>query len=91
MTIKKCESKMSYQDHKYKQFLLTYLLQNFYLFFQVQQQYHLDNFDVEVKLFKKVIPHDYKKMMNLISSFEQQGLSKEQAKVEAFNTFKKGV
>ena len=51
----------------------------------------LDNFDVEVKLFKKVIPHDYKKMMNLISSFEQQGLSKEQAKVEAFNTFKKGV
>ena len=51
----------------------------------------LDNFDVEVKLFKKVIPHDYKKMMNLISSFEQQGLSKEQAKVEAFNAFKKGV
>ena len=51
----------------------------------------LDNFDVEVKLFKKVIPYDYKKMMNLISSFEQQGLSKEQAKVEAFNAFKKGV
>ena len=51
----------------------------------------LGHFEEYLPKFKKIIPYDYKKMMNLISSFEQQGLSKEQAKVEAFNAFKKGV
>ena len=49
----------------------------------------LDDFGNEVAHFKKVVPHDYKRMMSLISSFEQQGLTNEQAKVEAFNAFKK--
>ncbi len=51
----------------------------------------LDDFDNEIIHFKKVVPHDYKHMMSLISSFEQQGLTNEQAKVEAFNAFKKGM
>lgn len=51
----------------------------------------LDHFGQEVAHFKKVVPHDYKRMMSLISSFEQQGLSNDQAKVEAFNIFKKGM
>lgn len=51
----------------------------------------LDDFGNEVAHFKKVVPHDYKRMMSLISSFEQQGLTNEQAKVEAFNAFKKGM
>ena len=51
----------------------------------------LDNYGEEVAHFKKVVPHDYKRMMSLISSFEQQGLSNEQAKVEAFKAFKKGI
>ena len=49
------------------------------------------DFGNEVAHFKKVVPHDYKRMMSLISSFEQQGLTNEQAKVEAFNAFKKGM
>ena len=49
----------------------------------------LDDFGNEVAHFKKVVPHDYKRMMSLISSFEQQGFTNEQAKVEAFNAFKK--
>ena len=51
----------------------------------------LDDLGNEVAHFKKVVPHDYKRMMSLISSFEQQGLTNEQAKVEAFNAFKKGM
>lgn len=51
----------------------------------------LDHYGNEVSHFKKVVPHDYSKMMSLISTFEQQGLSNDQAKVEAFNTFKKGI
>lgn len=51
----------------------------------------LADYGNEVAHFKKVVPHDYKKMMSLISSFEQQGLTNEQAKVEAFNAFKKGI
>ena len=51
----------------------------------------LDDFDNEIIHFKKVVPHDYKHMMSLISSFEQQGLTNDQAKVEAFNAFKKGM
>ena len=51
----------------------------------------LDDFGNEVAHFKKVVPHDYKRMMSLISLFEQQGLTNEQAKVEAFNAFKKGM
>lgn len=51
----------------------------------------LDDFEHQVTLFKKVVPHDYAHMIELISSYEQQGLTNEQAKVEAFNAFKKGV
>lgn len=45
----------------------------------------LDNFGEQVSLFKKVVPHDYKHMIELIKYYEKQGLSNEQAKVEAFN------
>ena len=53
----------------------------------IQKHYQYTNSNVA----KKVVPHDYKRMMSLISSFEQQGLTNEQAKVEAFNAFKKGM
>lgn len=52
----------------------------------------LDDFDEKVKHFKKIIPTDYQKMMDLIAHFESQGLSEDEAKVEAFNTaMKKGA
>ena len=51
----------------------------------------LDNFGEQVSLFKKVVPHDYKHMIELIKYYEKQGLSSEQAKVEAFNEARKGA
>ena len=34
--------------------------------------------------FKKIMPHDYKKMLNMIVQMEEKGLSSEQAQIEAF-------
>lgn len=44
----------------------------------------LDDFESYIPKFKKIIPHDYKKMMAAIASFEEKGLSPEQAQIEAF-------
>lgn len=49
----------------------------------------LDNFEEYLTKFKKIIPHDYKKMMNLIIQMEEKGLSSEQAQIEAFFAMKK--
>ena len=51
----------------------------------------LDHYSEEYGHFKKIVPHDYKKITALISQYEQEGLSLDQAKVEAFNAFKKGA
>ena len=34
--------------------------------------------------FKKIIPYDYKKMLETIAKMEQKGLNPEQAQIEAF-------
>ena len=34
--------------------------------------------------FKKIIPGDYKKLMQLSSQFEEQGMSRQEAQIEAF-------
>ena len=44
----------------------------------------LDNFGDYLPKFKKIIPHDYKRMMNTIVQMEEKGLSSEQAQIEAF-------
>lgn len=44
----------------------------------------LDNFGEYLPRFKKIVPHDYKKMMNMIVQMEEKGLSSEQAQIEAF-------
>jgi glutamate synthase (ferredoxin) len=44
----------------------------------------LDNFGEYLPLFKKIIPKDYKKMLNKIVQLEEKGLSSEQAQIEAF-------
>lgn len=44
----------------------------------------LENFEEYLPKFKKIIPHDYRKMMSAIAQFEEKGLSSEQAKIEAF-------
>ena len=49
----------------------------------------LDNFSEYLPKFKKIMPHDYKKMLNQIVQMEEKGLSSEQAQIEAFYAMKK--
>lgn len=44
----------------------------------------LDNFEEYLPKFKKIIPHDYQKMLNAIAKMEEKGLNPEQAQIEAF-------
>ena len=44
----------------------------------------LDNFGEYLPMFKRIVPHDYKKMMNKIVQMEEKGLSSEQVQIEAF-------
>ncbi len=44
----------------------------------------LSDLDRYIPLFKKIVPNDYKKMLNAIGHFEKKGLSYEQAELEAF-------
>ncbi|MBU5460259.1 glutamate synthase large subunit [Anaerostipes sp. MSJ-23] len=44
----------------------------------------LKNFGDYLPKFKKIMPNDYKKMLNLIVQMEERGLSSEQAQMEAF-------
>ena len=44
----------------------------------------LDNFGEYLPMFKRIVPYDYKKMMNKIVQMEEKGLSSEQAQIEAF-------
>ncbi len=44
----------------------------------------LDNFGEYLPKFKKIIPNDYKRMLNSIVQMEEKGLSSEQAQIEAF-------
>ena len=44
----------------------------------------LDNFSEYLPKFKKIIPHDYNRMMMAIVQMEEKGLSSEQAQIEAF-------
>ena len=48
-----------------------------------------DNFSEYLPKFKKIVPHDYKKMMMTIVQMEEKGLSSEQAQIEAFNALTK--
>lgn len=50
----------------------------------------LDNFGEYLPRFKKVVPHDYRRMMNTIVQMEEKGLSSEQAQIEAFYANSKG-
>ena len=44
----------------------------------------LDDFDAYLPRFKKIIPGEYKKLMQLSAQFEEQGMSREEAQIEAF-------
>ena len=44
----------------------------------------LDHFSEYLPMFKKIVPHDYRRMMNAIVQMEEKGLNSEQAQIEAF-------
>ena len=48
-----------------------------------------ENFSEYLPKFKRIVPHDYKKMMMTIVQMEEKGLSSEQAQIEAFNALTK--
>ena len=50
----------------------------------------LEDFEGYLPKFKKIIPKDYKKMMNMIVAFEEKGLCHEKAAIEAFYKAKNG-
>ena len=44
----------------------------------------LANFETELEKFKKIIPEDYKKLIVMTGVYEEKGLSREDAQIEAF-------
>lgn len=67
------------------------MIERHYAFTKSQKaKFILDDFDNKINEFKKIVPYDYQKMIDLIASYEKQGLDSEQAKIEAFNAAKKG-
>ena len=44
----------------------------------------LEHFGDYLPKFKKIIPHDYERMLTTIVQMEEKGLSAEQAQIEAF-------
>ncbi len=44
----------------------------------------LDSWDESLLHFKKIIPEDYKKLISVTGQFEEQGMSREDAQIEAF-------
>ncbi|SFK66466.1 glutamate synthase (ferredoxin) [Lachnospiraceae bacterium KH1T2] len=44
----------------------------------------LNNFDSHIQNFKKIIPNDYQRMLTAIGKYEEQGISHENAVLEAF-------
>ncbi len=51
----------------------------------------LDDFAAWLPKFKKVLPHDYDKMLRLIAQMEEKGEDSEQAQIEAFYAMKNAV
>ncbi len=50
----------------------------------------LENLDAYIKKFKKIIPRDYRKMLELIDQMKEQGMDDDTARLEAFKIMTKG-
>ena len=44
----------------------------------------LEQFDEQIKNFKKIVPYDYSHMLQLIGRFEAAGMTRDEAELEAF-------
>ena len=50
----------------------------------------LADFESYLPAFKKIMPNDYARMLAAISRFEEKGLSRDEAELEAFYAVQKG-
>ena len=50
----------------------------------------LEHFRERLPFFKKVIPNDYQRMLSAIGHFEEQGISHDDAELEAFKVITEG-
>lgn len=50
----------------------------------------LDQFEAYLPKFRKIMPHDYKRMLDLVTKYEQKGMSREQAVESAFYEYEGG-
>ena len=50
----------------------------------------LENFDASADKFKKIIPRDYRRMLSAIARCEAQGMSRDEAELEAFRETTEG-
>ena len=83
--------KYSQIESKYDKAQLQEMIQKHYQYtLSPKAKMILDDFDKKVLEFKKIVPYDYQKMIDLIASYEKQGLSEDQAKIEAFYAARKG-
>ena len=76
-------------DNKYDKEILLDMIYDHYKYTNSKvAKKILDDFENLVSNFKKVIPVEYSNMIKAIKNFEQEGLSLDQAKIEAFNKMK---
>lgn len=70
---------------------LKTLLENHYAYTASQKAKDiLDHFEITIQQFKKIIPSDYEKMIQLMTTYEKQGLTQEEAQIKAFYAKKEG-
>ncbi len=78
---------VSFEDvsNKYDVLELKGLIQEHVAYTNSEKGKHiLDHFSEYLPKFKKIVPHDYRRMMNAIVQMEEKGLNSEQAQIEAF-------
>ncbi len=76
-------------EHKYDVSLLKELIrEHVELTGSARGREILDNFSEYLPKFKKVLPHDYDRMLRLIAKMEEKGQDSEQAQIEAFYAMK---
>lgn len=51
----------------------------------------LENFEEYLPKFRKIMPHDYKRMLGLVTKYEQKGMSYDQAVESAFKEYEGGA
>ena len=88
------ESMVNYEivSSKYDEEKLETLITNHYNYTgSLRAKEILTDFSSKVHKFKKIVPYDYKKMIDLMAYYEKQGLDPEKAQIEAFYQAKKGA